>query len=108
MEEFNKNVAFSFSKDLNKDARTYLNEELKKVEGIISHEIAQESVSVVYDALRLSAVAVKEILDNMGYPVEELKEKRKGILSRFIKNLADSNREIYGKKRLDCCDLNHN
>ncbi|MBN2481537.1 MAG: hypothetical protein JXB19_07350 [Bacteroidales bacterium] len=107
MEQFNKTITYRFNKDLNKDEIQDLQERLKKVEGILSLEISSALIRIEYDTLCLAAKYIKEEMNNLGYPVKEIREKRRGILSRFIKNLADTNRKIYGNKKLDCCDLNH-
>ena len=107
MEEFNNTITYTFNKNLNKYEIQDLQERLRKVEGILSLETSPAVIRIDYDTLRLAAGSIKETMSSMGYPVKETVKKRIGMLSRFIKNLADSNREVYGSKRLDCCDLKH-
>lgn len=38
--------------------------------------------------------------------VKTEKVKKPGIFKKFIESLAKSNKETFGSKKLDCCELN--
>ncbi len=107
MDDYKKEIVLSFKKHLNEDDMVNLQSKLEKVEGIESMNISAQSVSIEYVPLHLTAELVKEIINNAGYPLKDLKIKRKGFFRRFIDDLAKSNKESFGNKKLDCCDLKH-
>lgn len=107
MDEYTKTVTYSFNKVLNDYDISYLQSKLVKVDGIDSIDISNKSISVEYVTLQLAEESVKEIIKNSGYPLKEIKKKRKGIFRRFIDELAKCNKESFGNKKLDCCDLKH-
>ncbi|GAO30395.1 heavy-metal-associated domain-containing protein [Geofilum rubicundum] len=105
MDDYKKEIVLSFKKHLKDDDIFILKSNLEKVKGIESINIATQSVSIEYVSLHLTEEMVKEIIKDAGYPLRELKKRRKGFFRRFIDDLARSNRESFGNKKLDCCDL---
>jgi copper chaperone CopZ len=107
MDEYKRTVTYSFNKVLNDYDISDLESRLVKVDGIDSIDITKESIIIEYVTLQLAEESVKEIIKNSGYPLKEIKKKRKGIFRRFIDNLARSNKQSFGNRKLDCCDLKH-
>lgn len=107
MDEYNKTVTYRFNKVLNDYDISFLQSKLVTVEGLNSVDVSTESISVEYGSFQLTEEAVKDVIINFGYQIKKAKKKKKGIFGRFIDNLAKSNKESFGNKKLDCCDLKH-
>lgn len=107
MDEYKRTVTYSFNKVLNDYDKSHLESRLVKVDGIDSIDITKESIIIEYVTLQLAEESVKEIIEKSGYPLKKIKKKGKGSFRRFIDNLARSNKESFGNKKLDCCDLKH-
>lgn len=107
MEDFIKSVTFIFNRILRKHDIAYIRTRLKLVEGIESFDITEEQITVNYDSLQLAGAFIKDLINNIGYPVRDKEDKGVGVLKRFINNLAKNNQKAYGTKKLDCCELKH-
>jgi len=107
MKEYNETITYRFATMLSKSDQSHLQSELTTVDGIDSCSFSSESVIIKYNTLKLSGEYVKKTIGDIAYPMHEQDRKRTGILNRFIDSLAKSNKNSYGNKKLDCCDLKH-
>jgi hypothetical protein len=83
-----------------------LKSKLEDAEDVDSVDISSEAVCIEYNALILAQEGVTELIREYGFPLSTYRKKQ-GVLTRFIENLARSNNNSYGSKKLDCCDLKH-
>jgi len=104
MENINKTAEFRFQNNISDTDMEYLRTELLKLEGIESVNINTDLIEVQYLTYKLAANAIKETICSLGYDLKSSDEK-KGILQKFITRLSNSNKKVYGNKRLDCCDI---
>ena len=107
MEEFNKSVVYQFNKVLNDEESKALGLTLSKDKAILFHSLNPESVRIEYDSLQIGEEAIMGKITACGIPLQEQTKRQKGIFGRFFQNLAKTNSEVYGNKRLECCDLKH-
>ncbi len=107
MDDYSRIAHCKFDCVINNDEMAFLQSELLSVDGIKTIDIKPESVGVEYNTLRLSGEYIRNLIKDMGYPLRGEREKKVGKLTRFIQNLAKSNKKSFGNKKLDCCDLKH-
>lgn len=105
MRDFDKTVKYRFNKSPEEAEISNLQHKLNELEGIDSFEITDEGIFIEYLPFKHSKESLEVTLKEFGYPVTIEKKKRKGLFARFIDNLAKSNKEAFGNKKLDCCEL---
>lgn len=59
---------------------------------------------VRYSVFKIAPEYIKEILSSNGYNEEQ--PAKEGLFKRFINKLIKTNKDEFGDKKLDCCDLN--
>lgn len=107
MSDYSKTVKYRFNRELNDYDISYLHSKIPKIDGIESCTVSKTDISVELMTLKLAPESVSEMILNLGYPVKTERSKKPGLFKRFLDNLAKSNKESFGSKKLDCCDLKH-
>ncbi len=107
MSEYSQTVKYLFTKRLTDNDIKILNTKLSDVEGIESYDLSDEFIQIDFMIFKQSEKSIQQYLASVGFPVLCNKEKKTGIFKRFVDNLAKSNKESFGSKKLDCCDLKH-
>ena len=107
MSEYSKTISFEAGKDLSDSDILFLESKISQIDGIESLTISNGTIDIEYSTFKQSEESVRDILKKHGYPVQIRKNRKHGIMARFIENLAKSNKATYGSKKLDCCDLKH-
>lgn len=107
MNQYIKSELYQFKKTLNHQEASSLKSKLAVVDGVESISFSEEQIEVNFSILKITAGAILEIINNLGYPAQIKTLKRAGILKRFVESLARSNRKTFGDKKLDCCELKH-
>lgn len=105
MSEYSQTVKYLFTKRLTDDDIKILNTKLSELEGLESYDLSDEFILIDFMIFKQSEKSLKQYLVNLGFPVMCKKEKKPGIFKRWIDNLAKSNKESFGSKKLDCCEL---
>ena len=72
--------------------------------GIDKISCVRKSLSVIYNPYEISKKEIVNILSIIGLTVK--KDNKKSFKNR-LKKMAEDNKENFGGKRLDCCDMNN-
>ena len=104
---YNKKSTYKFIKLLNDKNIFYLKSKLKNFDGIDFFDISNDEIEIEYSTLKLSEKGIFELFIQLGYPLELIKQVKYNLFKRFMNDLAKSNKESFGSKKLDCCDLKH-
>lgn len=105
MKDFCTSITLRFQKQLNSSDLDYWSVKLSEIEEFDEFFISSVSLTVWYLPYIISETTVIETVINNGFPVKT-SEKKKGVIRRFMDNLAKSSYEAFGDKRPDCCGLN--
>lgn len=105
MKDFSRSITLDFQNQLNSCDLDHLSMKLSEIEEFDEFVISSVSLTVWYLPYIISETTVREMIINTGFPVKT-SEKKKGVIHRFLENLAKSNRETFGNKKPDCCNLN--
>jgi len=106
MEEFIKYLKFRASSENSVNALQSGKSALLKQPGILEVSVVDQNMVVGFNAYAMSEEELTSIMNDMGLKPNPGKVK-KGHISRWLDNLAKTNKESFGAKRLDCCDMNH-
>ena len=107
MNDYSKTVRYRFKREMTDHDIAFLKSRISKVDGIESMTISKGIISIEFMPYKLAEESVKEMIVDLGYPVQIENNRKPGFLKGFIENLAKSNKESFGTKKLDCCDLKH-
>ena len=105
MEDYSRSMTFDFQKQLNQRDLEHLKTRLVKVVGVESFDITPDSLRVEYVPFLIAEDSITGIIRQTGFPVKT-GEKKKGVIRKFLDKLVKSNRETFGNKKPDCCNLN--
>ncbi len=105
MSEYSQSVKYLFSNSLTDNDIRILNTKISELQGIESYDISNEHIQIDFMIFKQSEKSLKQYLVNLGFPVMCKKEKKPGIFKKWIDNLAKSNKESFGSKKLNCCEL---
>lgn len=64
------------------------------------------TLTIEYQPFVVSEEVVYDRIRDAGLPIRREPITKPGIFRRFIRRLADDNRQSFGSTQLDCCDLN--
>ncbi|NOZ48107.1 MAG: hypothetical protein GXO79_15220 [Chlorobi bacterium] len=105
MEEY-KSTVFYLEKPLLETEKQKIKVLIEKTEGIQSFNITNELISLNYNSFILSKNFLQQLFSKSGILFKTENEKP-GFFTRIIQNMINENKQAYGNKKLDCCDLNH-
>jgi len=106
MEEFVKDKFYQSAIPLTKEKQTQLSELLKKINGISLVEASEQGFKIEYNIYSCSDDEIVEILSENGFTEFSEKNPKQGFFKRLLKYISDSNKNSFGNKKLECCDLN--
>jgi hypothetical protein len=107
MNDYSKTVRYWFKREITNNDIAFLRSRISKADGIESITFSKGIINIEFMPYKLTEVSVKEMIVDLGYPVQIKKNRKPGLLKGLIENLAKSNKESFGTKKLDCCDLKH-
>ncbi len=106
MEEFIKYLKFRASFENSVNALQSGKSALLKQPGILEVSVVDQTMVVGFNAYAISEDELTTFMNDMGLEPKPDKVK-KGLIANWLENLAKNNRESFGTKKLDCCDMNH-
>ncbi len=104
MEEYRTHKIFRSNRDLNQKEIERMKQVCSQILGLIEFQVDLNSISIEYYSHLQSYETIKDVLEKAGFHI--LKAPKKGFFNRFLKKLAKDNKDAFGGKPLDCCDLN--
>ena len=107
MNDYSRTVKYGLMREITDNDIAFLRSRISKVDGIECITVSNGIISIEFIPYKLAEVSVKEMIVELGYPVQIKKNRRSGLFKGFIENLGKSNKESFGTKKLDCCDLKH-
>nr|WP_321409119.1 LDCC motif putative metal-binding protein [uncultured Carboxylicivirga sp.] len=107
MSEYSRKVKYKFNKLLSDDEALDLRIQLSGIEGIEAYSLTNEFLDIDFIIFKQSEKSLLQRIGRLGHPLQVYKSKKPGFFKNFINNLAKSNKESFGTKKLDCCDLKH-
>lgn len=103
MESLQKNILFRLGYEVrNKNIGSTI-KKVKQIPGVNNVSRKKDSLIISYEPYSVSEKFLVKCLTGMGFVPAT--EKKKGFFARWIENLAKTNQENFGKKRLDCCNV---
>ncbi|HHE39915.1 MAG TPA: hypothetical protein ENL10_00240 [Candidatus Cloacimonetes bacterium] len=106
MEEFIKYLKFRASSENSVNALQSGKSALLKKPGILEVSVVDQTMVVGYNTYAMSKEELTTFMNDMGLEPNPDKVK-KGRIVNWLDNLAKTNKESFGTKKLDCCDMNH-
>jgi len=105
MEEYTSFESFKANRFLSDGEIKNVKRKLNNITGISGFIVEPDRIQIEFYTYFQSKDSLKKELVNAGFPLEDKEKSKSGVFGRFIQNLAKSNLESFGNKRLDCCDL---
>lgn len=105
MEDYIQNHQMRIERPLSDDLKKACQALVDSQDGIESVSFSANLIIVGFNPYQITAATVEKLISDLGINVENKAEKT-GFMKRWIRNMADSNRESLGSGRLDCCHLN--
>lgn len=106
MEDYKTTRIFQAARDLTEEEIDQMKKVCSQIQGIIAFKVDKTEIWVEYFRHLQNFDGIKELLKKAGFPLAK-PQKKEGFFTRFLKKLAKDNKEEFGSKALDCCDLNH-
>lgn len=103
MKEFNV-LTYILEYQPNSDEKSQIRNLFEDLPGIEEIYFKGNEIKVKYSAFKIAKEYIIEILENNGF--KKVKPKKKGVFQRFLDKLIKTNKDEFGNKKLDCCDLN--
>lgn len=103
MKEFNM-FSYILDQQATSDERGQVRNLLEDLPGIEEIYFKGNEIKIKYSAFKIAKEYIIEVLENNGF--RRAKPKKKGVFQRFLDKLIKTNKDEFGNKKLDCCDLN--
>lgn len=100
METLQKNILFRLKNEA-KDKN--IQSKIKQLRGVNNVSQENDQLIIHYDPYSVSEKFLIKWLSELGF--EPAAEKKKGFFARWIDKMAKDNKENFGTKSLDCCDM---
>jgi len=102
MKEFNI-LTYILDHQPNSDERMQIRNLLNDLPGIKEIYFEDNEIKIEYSAFKIAREYICKTLLNNGFKTAQPKKKNKFL--RFLDKLIKTNKDKYGNKKLDCCDL---
>jgi hypothetical protein len=99
-----KEALFNLDRDISREDAEQLRLFFSNSEGVESYRQEKKTVTVVFYPEILSLSTISAHFSKLGYSLVRDDGQRHSF-TRFIRNLAESNKKTFGSERLDCCTI---
>ncbi len=89
----------------NDSSQTKIKDALSDINGVKHVDITEQKIHFEFYPNIVSKNQVTRKISNLGCLIKTEKQK-KGVFSRYIERMAETNKRQFGNERLDCCKLN--
>jgi hypothetical protein len=84
--------------------RNKVKELLNELPGIEEIYFESNYIKIKHAVFKIAKDYIEEVLEANGF--RKFRPKKESVFKRFINKLIKTNKDEFGDKKLDCCDLN--
>jgi hypothetical protein len=103
MDNYLEYKRFEIQENISEEKANEIVLKFNSTSGIDKISCVRKSLSVIYNPYEISEKEMVNVLFTLGLTVK--KDNKKSFKNK-LKKMAEDNKENFGGKRLDCCDLN--
>ncbi len=106
MEEYINYLKYKSHSESSVNALESSKSALLKKPGILEVSVVDNTMVIGFNTYAMSEEELTTIMNDTGLEPYPAKEKKR-LFASWLDNLAKTNKENFGDKRLDCCDMNN-